>query len=141
VVDALGSKPDRPPPGFEPLSSSCEFVTRAGTFFMSGAGTAKPTLGTFIGADQADAAGNADRGFLLTFGDFALTELTQGITLRLAADSLGTARIGDWVEAHVTQFANAAAAPVFAEALIKAGAQPLMRLHGAFLPFVNRSRS
>lgn len=141
MVETSGSRTDQPPRGFAPLLSSCEFVNRAGAFFMNAHAAAGLSLGTWIGAEQADAEGNADRGFLLTFGDFALTEATQGITLRLSADSLGTARIGEWIEARVTQFANHAGALVFAEAVIEAGTRPLMRLHGAFLPFVKRSRS
>lgn len=140
MVDPLESRTNQPPSGFAPLSSSCEFVNRAGAFFMNAQGTAGAAFGTWVGAEQADAAGNADRGFLLTFGDFVLTEATQGITLRLSADCLGAARIGDWIEARVSQFASDAGALIFAGAVIRAGTRPLMRLHGAFLPFVKRSR-
>jgi hypothetical protein len=135
------SRINQPPSGFAPLASSCEFVNRAGAFFSSAQGTAGLTIGTWIGADQADAFGNADRGFLLTFGDFALTEATQGITLRLSADSLGAAQVGDWIEARVTPFAGDAGELIFAGAVIQAGTRPLMRLHGAFFPFKKRSRS
>jgi hypothetical protein len=91
-----------------------------------------------VGTDQADAAGNADRGFLLTFGDFALTEVTQGITLRLSADCMGTARLGDWIEARVIRCVSDSSALIFAEAVIESGSKQVMRLHGAFLPFVKR---
>lgn len=138
VADPLESRTAQPPPGFYPLSSSCEFVNRAGSFFQHTQSTGGLTFGTRVGPDQADADGNADRGFLLTFGDFALTEATQGITLRLSADCLGTAQVGAWVEARIVQFPADTGALIFAEAVIESGSRPLMRLHGAFLPFVKR---
>jgi hypothetical protein len=139
LVDSSYPQADRAaPPGFEPLSSSCEFVTRAGTFFICSDGESA-RLGAWVGTDQADAAGNADRGFLLTFGDFALTEVTQGITLRLSVDCLGAARLGDWIEARVIKCGTDSSTLIFAEAVIESGGKQVMRLHGAFLPFVKPS--
>jgi hypothetical protein len=128
-----------PPTGFVALSSSCEFVNRAGSFFIRKPDAEEPTLGVWAGPAQADTAGNIDRGFLLTFGDFALTELTQAITLRLSCDSLRAYPVGNWIEARVRRLPSDSGALVFAEAMIvSSDGTQLMRVHGAFLPFSKR---
>ena len=122
---------ETPPPGFKPLESESPFIQRSGRFFMRTEGT--PTLGTFIDAVQADADGFADRAFLLTFADFALTDVTQGITLKVSADVLGRARLGDWVEAAVL-IRSSADRLIFADAILTAGGAPVLRVHGMFRP-------
>jgi hypothetical protein len=147
MVHTSPPQPAEPRAGFVPLSSSCPYVTRSGTFFIrpevrpeEGAGTtAGTTIGTLIGGDQADAEGVVDRGFLLAFADFALTEVTTGITLKMSADYMGTARVGDWLEATVCVRSKSSAL-IFADVVIASSTgDELMRAHGTFRPYKERA--
>jgi hypothetical protein len=127
------TSPLEPPPGFVPLSSSCAFVNAAGKFYIRSEAD-KQIVGTWIGSDQADSNGNVDRGFLLTFADFALTEVTNAITIRLCADYVGNAKVGDWIEANIV-IRHAPGALIFADAVVAADNSELVRIHGTFLPY------
>jgi hypothetical protein len=147
MVHTLPPQPAQPRAGFVPLSSSCPYVTRSGTYFIrpqgradEGAGTTVgTTIGTWIGGDQADSEGVVDRGFLLAFADFALTEVTTAITLKLSADYMGTARVGDWLEATVFVRSKSSAL-IFADVVIAStSGDELMRAHGTFRPYKERA--
>lgn len=128
-----------PHPAFVPIPSSCAFVNLSGAFFIRSEGVIGPTIGTWVGDDQADSDGQVDQRFLLTFADFALTEITNGITLKISADSVGTARIGEWIEATVL-VRNSSGSLVFADAVIATAAgTELMRVHGTFRSIERRS--
>lgn len=128
----------QPRAGFVPMASSSPFVILAGTFFIRSEGSTGPTFGTWIGEEQADSAGAVDRGFLLTFADFALTEATNGITVSVSADCTGTARVGDWIEATVAVRSESSLL-IFADAVIASTTgHELMRVHGLFRPFKKR---
>lgn len=128
-----------PPAGFLPLTSSCAFVTLAGTFFIRSREGAPTAVGAWIGREQANSEGLADRGFLLTFADFALTEVTDAITVRISAEFAATARIGDWIQATVA-VRGTEGSLLFADAVVAgAGGAELMRVHGTFLPVKKRS--
>jgi hypothetical protein len=141
MVHTSPPQPAEPRAGFVPLSSSCPYVTRSGTFFIrpqEGAGT---RIGTWLGENQADSEGVVDRGFLLAFADFALTEVTEAITLKLSADYMGSARTGDWIEATVFVRSRSSSL-IFAEVVIAAeSGDELMRVHGTFRPYKKRDRS
>jgi acyl-coenzyme A thioesterase PaaI-like protein len=138
MVNTSSPQPAQPRAGFVPVASSCPYVTRSGTFFIrpdAGAGT---TLGTQLGENQADSAGVVDRGFLLAFADFALTEVTEAITLKLSADYMGSARAGDWIEATVFVRSRSSEL-VFADVVIASeGGDELIRAHGTFRPYKKR---
>lgn len=130
----------QPRAGFVPVSSGSPFVIVSGTFFIRSEGSAGPTFGTWIGEEQADSEGIVDRGFLLTFADFALTEATNGITVNVSADCMATARVGDWIEATVAVRGESSTL-IFADAVIAlATGPPLMRVRGMFRPFKKRAR-
>jgi hypothetical protein len=121
------------------MSSSSRFVNLSGTFFIRSEESVGPTFGTWIGEEQADAERVVDRGFLLTFADFAMTEVTNGITVNISADCMGSARVGDWIEATVAVRSESSAL-IFADAVIAlATGHELMRVHGLFRPFKRRA--
>ena len=134
MVDALP-----PPEGFLPLVSSCAFVTLAGNFFIRSGEGAPTAVGTWIGQEQVNSEGLVDRGFLLTFADFALTEVTDAITVRISAEFIATAQIGNWIQATVV-VRSIPGNLLFADAVVAvATGAELMRVHGTFLPVKSRS--
>jgi acyl-coenzyme A thioesterase PaaI-like protein len=126
-----------PPEGFEKLAPRSPFVQASGTFYRREGPGGALVVGTRIGPAQANAEARAHGAFLLTLVDFALSMATYGITLNLSADFLRPARVGDWVEAHVT-VRKRGETVVFADAILRVGADELMRVSGLFSPFAKK---
>jgi len=124
--------------GYERLDSRSPFVNHAGAFFIRKGEDGSVRIAAQVGEVQSNAEGYVHGGFLLTFVDFALSIATMGITLNLAADFLRPARIGDWLEAHIT-IRKRSSAVIFAEALVFCGGEPLLRANGLFRPFEKRT--
>ena len=126
-----------PPPGYRPLRSKSPFVNRAGSFHIRDNADGSRSMGTWIGEDQANSEGYAHGGFLLTFADFAMTIVSNAITLNITADFLRPARTGDWIEA-VINIRKRSETLIFADAIITTGEHELMRVGGLFRPFEKR---
>jgi len=127
-----------PPPGFALLPSTSPFVSAAGRFFTAETdGCCR--IGTWIGSQQADSQRVADPGFLAAFADFALTDVTTGITLRMSMDYLGPRpSVGEWLEA-VVKVRAVSPGLVFADTIVVTGAgREVMRVNGMFRPFRRR---
>jgi acyl-coenzyme A thioesterase PaaI-like protein len=98
-----------PPAGFEPLFRTSPLLDTLGPFFYRRQADGGFVVGLRILPKHANARGTAHGGLLLTLLDIALgyrTAFSQDppvslTTASLSADFLGTAKIGDWVEAHV----------------------------------------
>jgi acyl-coenzyme A thioesterase 13 len=115
------------PPGFEPLFRTSPFLDATGPYFY------KPLdQGFVVGLRVADrhtsAAGMAAHGGLLaTLADIALgyvTAMSQQPPLRMTTSSLGldyvgAAKLGTWLEAHVT-VVKVGSRMAFANALLTA---------------------
>ena len=127
-----------PPDGFTPLRSKSPFVNNAGAFFVRKGADGSRAIGTFVGELQANSEGYAHGGFLLTFADFALSIVTNGITLNITADFLRPARVGDWIEAGIN-IRKTSATIIFADAVIMSGRHELMRVGGLFRPFEKKT--
>ncbi len=125
---------DAPPPGFVPLETPGVFSSRAGRFYVRDRDGTSPVVGTRIGPDQSNSEGFAHGGFLLTFADFAMTVIVQGITLNLSADFIRSAQTGDWVEAQIITRKRTANL-VFADAVATCGGRDVLRIGGLFKPF------
>jgi acyl-coenzyme A thioesterase 13 len=137
----LPPEPLPPPPGFETVSSTSPFVSRSGKYFERSRSDGSVTLGTRLQPDQVDSDGIIDRRFLLTFADFALSDVTHAITLQISVDYMGSACVGDWVEATVLIHGRSGTL-IFAEAVIAGtDGRTLMRVRATLIPFVRRSRS
>ncbi len=97
------------PDGFEPLFRSSPFLDHNGPFFMRRNEDGTFVVGARVLPHHANSRGGAHGGFLMTMCDIALgyrvfasvqppPSLT---TANVTVDFAGTARVGDWIEAHV----------------------------------------
>lgn len=123
-----------PPEGFAPLKSKSPFVNRIGTFYVRKGPDGSRTIGAFVDEQRVNSESYAHGGFLLTFADFALSIVTNGITVNITADFLRPARLGDWIEARIN-IRKSSAALIFADAILVSGKHELMRVGGLFRPF------
>jgi len=128
----------KPPPGYRPLQSRSPYVIRSNAYFIRDGEDGTRSVGCWIGDDQANSEGFAHGGFLLTFADFALSVLTNAITLNMTADFLRPGRVGDWIEAGIT-VRKRSDSLVFADAVVTSGNAELMRVGGLFKPFEKRT--
>jgi acyl-coenzyme A thioesterase 13 len=128
-----------PPTGFEPLFRSSPFLETAGPFFYR-----KEPDGSFVIAvrvlpKHANARGSAHGGLLLTLLDVALgyraafsedppAALT---TATMSADFVGSAKVGDWVEAHV-DVQKVGSRLAFANAFLVVNGERLVRANAVF---------
>ncbi|MBM3642961.1 MAG: PaaI family thioesterase [Alphaproteobacteria bacterium] len=98
-----------PPPGFEPLFRSSPFLDHNGPFFFRKDDQGGFVVGLRILPHHANARGGAHGGLLMTLCDIALGYRTTRsqtphpmlTTASVTADFAGSAKVGDWVEAHV----------------------------------------
>lgn len=130
---------DTIPPGFEP-------VQRGGQFFMQMSPVYRlqlddrVVLGVRIAARHGNAHGNAHGGMLMTLADGAFYDnIMLGrdpgdriVTTNMAADFVSAARVGDWVEAHVTVHRRGRLLS-FADCLLKVGERIVLRANATFV--------
>jgi acyl-coenzyme A thioesterase PaaI-like protein len=128
----------QPPEGFAPLTSKSPFVNRIGTFYVRKGAEGSRTVGAYVDEVRVNSESCAHGGFLLAFADFALSIVTNGITVNITADFLRPARLGDWIEARIN-IRKSSAALIFADAIIVSGRHELMRVGGLFRPFEKKS--
>jgi len=96
------------PPEFRPLFRSSPVLDLMGPLFCRGEGV-DLVIGLRLEAKHCNARGTAHGGILATLADVALgytmafssTPPANLITANLTLDFAGTAKIGDWLEAHV----------------------------------------
>ena len=128
-----------PPTGFEPLFRSSPFLETAGPFFYR-----KEPDGSFVVAvrvlpKHANARGSAHGGLLLTLLDVALgyrAAFSQEppaalTTATMSADFVGSAKVGDWVEAHV-DVQKVGSRLAFANAFLVVNGERLVRANAVF---------
>ncbi len=98
-----------PPPGFEPLFRSSPFLDHLGPFFMRKDPDGAFILGLRVLPFHANGRGNAHGGLFMTLCDIALGYRTTAsvsprpflTTANVTTDFAGSAKVGDWIEAHV----------------------------------------
>src|SRR5260370_22287540 len=98
-----------PRAGFEPLFRTSPFLDTVGPFFYRKEADGGFVVGLRVLPKHANARGGAHGGLLLTLIDVALgyrAAFSQDppaalTTASICADFAGTAKLGDWVEAHV----------------------------------------
>lgn len=127
-----------PPEGFAPLASKSPFINRIGTFYVRKGADGSRTVGAYVDEIRTNSENYAHGGFLLAFADFALSIVTNGITVNITADFLRPARAGDWIEARIN-IRKSSAALIFADAILVSGEHELMRVGGLFRPFEKKS--
>ena len=98
-----------PPPGFEPIFRSSPFLDHLGPFFMRKTPDGAFVVGLRVTPCHANGRGNAHGGLMMTLCDIALGYRTSSsvdpkpflTTASVKTDFAGSAKVGDWIEAHV----------------------------------------
>ena len=98
-----------PPIGFEPIFRSSPFLDHLGPFFMRKTADGAFIIGLRVRPCHANGRGNAHGGLLMTLCDIALGYRTSSsveprpflTTASVTTDFAGSAKVGDWIEAHV----------------------------------------
>ena len=98
-----------PPPGFEPIFRSSPFLDHLGPFFMRKTADGAFVIGLRVLPYHANGRGNAHGGLMMTLCDVALGYRTSSsvdprpflTTASVKTDFAGSAKVGDWIEAHV----------------------------------------
>lgn len=125
--------------GFQPLFRTSPFLDACGPFCY------KPTENGFVIALRVDdkhtnASGTIHGGLVATLADISTGYVTSAsktpplrmITTSLCVDYVGTARKGDWVEAHVN-IVKAGRRLAFANTTIRVGTNPVASARAIFL--------
>ena len=128
-----------PPPGFEPLFRTSPFLDTVGPLFCREDPERGLVVGLRVAEKHANARGIAHGGLLLTLADIALgyrTAFAQEppaglITASLTADFAGSARLGDWVEAHV-DIQKVGGRLAFANAFLMVDGERIVRASAVF---------
>lgn len=121
-------------------------VTRGGPFFMTLAPVYRRidadtvVLAVRVEEKHANSDGNAHGGMLVTMADGALYDnLMRGrapgariVTVNMSVDFLSPARVGDWLEAHVS-INRQGQLLGFADCLLRVGERRVLRASGTFV--------
>ena len=126
------------PDGFRPLYRTSPLLDLLGPFYSRGEGEAL-VLGVRVAEKHANARGSAHAGLLLALADVALGYAAEAskdppvslVTASLAADFVGSAGVGDWVEARV-DVQRVGGRMAFANAYLHAGGKRIVRASAVF---------
>jgi acyl-coenzyme A thioesterase PaaI-like protein len=127
-----------PPEDFEPLFRTSPFTETVGPLYYR-KGSNPLVLGLRILEKHTNARGFAHGGVLLTLADIALgyglafreDPPAALITASLSADFAGSAKIGDWIEAHV-DIQKSGNRLAFANAYLMVGRERILRASAVF---------
>ena len=131
--------PDDPPEGFLPMSGGSGFSNHLAPIYLRAVAGSGVVLGVRIGPRHLNLRGIAHGGMLATLADIALgmnigraRRPSQPIvTVNLNCDYLDAARVGDWLEAHVT-VRKQGRRLAFGECLLKVGERVVLRASAVF---------
>ena len=130
----------------EPVPLGFEPVDRGGPFFMQMAPVYRKrldtgvVLGLRVAPKHGNSHGNAHGGMLMTMADGAFFDnimlqreaADRIVTANMSADFMSAARVGDWLEAHVTVHRRGKLLS-FADCLIKVGDRVVLRANATFV--------
>lgn len=127
------------PEGFEPLFRSSPFLDANGPFFAK-RHEGKLIIGLRIETKHTNARGSVHGGLLATLADVALGYSAAFsndpplslITSSLSIDYAGTAKVGDWIEAH-TDIQRLGSRMAYVNAYIHRGAERIVRASASFV--------
>ena len=99
------------PEGFGPLFRTSPLLDALGPFYGKGAG-ADLTIGLRVAEKHTNSRGGVHGGVLATIGDVALgytmasspDRPRSALTASLTIDYVGSAKVGDWIEARVDKY-------------------------------------
>ena len=126
------------PDGFRPLYRTSPLLDLLGPFYSRGEG-GDLVLGVRVAEKHANARGFAHAGLLLALADVALGYAAEAsedpavwlVTASLTADFVGSARVGDWVEARV-DVQRVGRRMAFANCYLHAGEKRIVRASAVF---------
>jgi uncharacterized protein (TIGR00369 family) len=132
-------KPVDIPQGFRPLFRTSPVLELIGPLFCRGEG-ADLVVGLRVEAKHCNARGTVHGGILATLADVALgytmafssNPPANLVTANLSLDFAGTAKIGDWLDAHV-DVQKQGNRLSFANCYITSGEQRIVRASAVFL--------
>jgi len=127
-----------PADGFASLFRTSPFLDRAGPFYSKGKG-AGMVIGLRALGHHMNARGLVHGGVLMTLADIALGYAMATtadpplalITSNLSADIVGSAKLGDWIEAQV-DIQKIGRTLAFANAYLHVGEARIARVSGVF---------
>jgi uncharacterized protein (TIGR00369 family) len=127
------------PEGFKPLFRSSPVIDLIGPVYSKGEGS-DLVLGLRVEAKHCNMRGTLHGGILATLADVALgytiafsSNPPSGlITTSLSLDFAGTAKVGDWLEAHV-DVQKKGSRLAFANCYISVGEERIVRASAVFL--------
>jgi uncharacterized protein (TIGR00369 family) len=126
------------PEGFKPIKRLAAFMDMLGPIYVKTIGKSR-IVGLRIADKHMNMAGIAHGGMLVTLADSALginlsyheEPPRRMVTVNLSTDFLQPARLGDWVEAHVT-VQRMGLHLAFASCNLQSGQRNLLRASGVF---------
>lgn len=128
------------PAGFRPyVRESFSFFQNLGAIYVRELSCGMQVFGLYVSPNHRNRIGSPHGGMLSTFVDLALGVNLQNaretpesiVTVNLCLDYLTSAKVGDWLEAHVTlrrigrQFS-------FADCVLRSGEREVPRASGIF---------
>lgn len=127
------------PVGFEPLFRNSPYTDMVGPIYYRRDGE-QLVIAIRIQEKHANARGLAHGGLLLTLADIALGYTmafredppASLVTASMSADFAGSAKIGEWVEAHV-DVQKSGARLAFANAYLVVSGERILRASGVYL--------
>lgn len=126
-----------PPEGFEESTNRGPFTTHNGPFFHKVNEDGSFVHGFRAAEQHCNGMGIVHGGLVTAFADglmgTAVWRSTQvvGLTIRLNADFLSIAKVGDWVEGTAT-VTRATRSVAFVESHVHVGSRPILHTTGVF---------
>ena len=128
-----------PPDGFKPLFRTSPFLDHNGPFFYRENDDGTFVVGVRIQPKHANARGIAHGGLMMTLCDIALGYRTTRsqtpspllTTASVTTDFAGSAKLGDWVEAHV-DIQKIGGRLIFANAFLLVDSERIVRASAVF---------
>jgi acyl-coenzyme A thioesterase 13 len=126
------------PEGFEPLFRTSPFLDCTGPYFYKKTGDSF-VVGLRVLAKHTNVRGTLHGGLISTLADISLGYVTafsseprlHMATASMSIDFAGSAKLGDWVESHVTVIRRGSRL-AFASALIQTNDKPIARASAVF---------
>lgn len=127
------------PEGFEPLFRSSPFLDQVGPLYYKRTGEGF-IVGMRVLEKHTNVSGTMHGGLICTLADISLGYVTafsqnppiKMTTANLSVDFVGAAKLGDWVEAHIS-VQKVGSRLAFTNGVISTPAAPVARVSAVFL--------
>lgn len=134
----MKSAPPEMPEGFGPLFRTSPLLETLGPFYGKGTG-ADLIIGLRVAEKHTNSRGTIHGGVLATLGDIALgyamafssAPPRRALTASLSIDYVGSAKVGDWIEARVDKY-KVGRTLAFANAYVTVDGAQIARVSAVF---------